>query len=336
MRRVYQHTDEAGSEALSEIWAVPALLWFVLFIGVLTMMTTRSNPDLAAELAADNARIIEAFQQASSQARRAKADLETERQEFTSQLAASQQQIQSVTEQLDQEKRRTQNTANALSAARQQAAAAQAAAESANERAARAEQMLATRSLEAVFVVDDSGSMRDEQVRLSDDQMILFEALAPLAPLRVGMIAYLRDRRTLPLQRVHAKADDGGRSLAKLNAFIDGYRSGGQVDLIAAARDSMRMLTRSANNSARKTIVIVTDVSVYESHNDADAASFVRELSGWVRSDENRAVLVVYTGTDSKDRAFFNRLSTAGGDQITVTENISELLPELLRSMTAR
>jgi len=338
------HIEDTDLDGLSDIWAVFALVFLSLFIGILSLLVAQSTPDMSAELAADNANLIAALDSAASQARDARAELAVNKTELEAQAVEHQAELTKVRSdhdtalgQIEQEGRRADAAESAASAMEQSLKQARQAASSATKRADDAEQRLATRALETEFVVDVSGSMSEEHKRLGEDQKILIEALAPVAPLSVGVIGYRKDRRTFPLTRIHPEAVDGGRSLAALNGFIDRLKaSGGNVDLIAAVRDAMRSLNASPNGSAKRSIVIVSDVSVYETQGETAATQFIEELGHWVRSDPRNAVLVVFTGDKPKDQVFYRRLADAGGPRVTVTENLSRMLPELLRAMTTR
>jgi len=344
MRKTRIQTEDSGSEALSEIWAVPALMWFVLFIGLLALMSGQSAPDMSAELAADNVNLITAIDSAAAQASDARSQLESEqalikqeREGFQEAIDEQSQALQQMAADAERQRDRAETAEQAVARAKDEAADATERAASASQRADRAENLLATRALVTQFVVDTSGSMSKEHQVWGDDTKTLVEALVPVAPLTVGAIAYLDSRRVFPLTRIYPKNEDGGRSLAALHRFIDGIKAtGGNVDLIAATRDAMRRMNATPNRSARRTIAIFSDVSVYETQDEAAATNFIRDLGSWVRSDERNAVLVVYTGDNARDRRFYKRLADAGGPRITVTENLSRTLPELLRAMTSR
>lgn len=329
--------NDSSLEALGDIWAILALVFLALFIGIVALLLPQGPPDLSDELAQENAQIAAALSSAAASVQDAKTDLAKARNS----LSATQQALSDANGQIQNERSRADAAENAakdaVAKAQEAVASAQQQAESATQRADEAERKLATKALEVMFNIDVSGSMADEHKRLGPDKKLLAEALAPLAPLSIGCVAYLNDRRTFNLQPIADPDSDGGQSLNGLKRFIDSYEAkGGNVDLWAAVRESMAMLNRSNNQSAKRTIVILSDVSVYETRNENEATQMIRELGSWVRSSQRHAVLVIFTGNENKDRNFYQRLAEAGGSRVTVSENPSQMLPELLRAMTSR
>lgn len=332
MRRTALH-DDSPLEALGDIWAILALIFLSLFIAIVSLLAAKSPPDFSDDMAQENAQIAAALSSAAASIEDVKAQLAQAQND----LQTKEQALADASRVIQAERDRADAAEDAVAQAHHEVASAQRQAESATRRAAEAERKLATRALEVVFAVDDSGSMADEQKRLGPDQKILAEALSPLAPLSIGVVKYLDRLNTFNLTSIVPSDSDGGTSLNALNRFIDGYQAkGGSVDLVAAARESMAMLDRSQNPSSKRTLVILSDVSVYETRDENEATRVIQEVGGWVRSNPRNAVLVIFTGDNAQDREFYRRLKAAGGDRITVSENPSDMLPQLLRAMTSR
>ena len=324
---------DSSLDAMGDIWAILTLIFMSLFIAILSLLAPQGPPDFSDDLAQESAQLTGALSRAAASIE----DTQSQLSQAQSNLDAKELQLTEANSQIDTQRDRADAAEDEVTRAETQVANAERAAESANQRAEEAEGKLATRALEVVIAVDDSGSMEDEHRRLAADQKLLAEALAPLAPLSIGSVAYLEGRRTFNLTPIVPRDSDNGRSLNALNRFIDSYESrGGRVDLIAAVQTSINMLNRSQNPSAKRTLVILSDVSVYETRDENEATQLIRELSGWVQSSPRNAVLVIYTGDEVRDRTFYRRLAAAGGPRVTVSENPSDMLPQLLRAMTTR
>lgn len=168
-------------------------------------------------------------------------------------------------------------------------------------------------ALDLVLVMDTTGSMRDE---LDDVQASLLATLRLLrklsGSLRIGFVAY-KDRgedyvtRVFPLRPVAAGGD------GEIGNFVAAIRAGGGGDAAEAVDDALAAaVAMDWRADAAGRIIVIGDAPARpdgEARALAQAAAF--STSGGAAG--RRRVDSIFTGGNSADRGFFQRLAAAGG-----------------------
>jgi hypothetical protein len=179
--------------------------------------------------------------------------------------------------------------------------------------------LLSITDLDLVFVMDTTGSMRDELEDLQANLVGIVQVLQRLAPtLRIGFVAY-RDRsdayvvRGTPLAALQPGED------AEILGFVRELRAGGggdtpeRVDEAVAAAVSMPWRT-----NAQGRIIVIGDAPAHPADVERTmslAAQFRLSAPG---PRFPRALATIYTGDQPPVRAFFERLAKAGGGDFSV------------------
>jgi|APTNR8051073442_1049403.scaffolds.fasta_scaffold01546_4 multidrug efflux pump subunit AcrA (membrane-fusion protein) len=164
--------------------------------------------------------------------------------------------------------------------------------------------------LDVVFVVDATGSMKDEIADVRANLIGIIRVLARLSSsLRVGFVAY-KDRgeefvtRSFPLSPMDAA------NAERLMFFVNGLtaKGGGDVPepVDAALRDAVDMAWRP---NALGQIIIVGDAPVHA----ARARDTLGLAESFHRSGSGRTVSTIFTGNDRAVQAFFSNLARTGG-----------------------
>lgn len=168
--------------------------------------------------------------------------------------------------------------------------------------------------LDLVFVLDTTGSMRDEIEDMQANLLGIVRILSRLAPsLNVGFVAY-RDVTDAYLMRDFPTEPVTGASLARLRAFVNALGAAGGGD---PPEPVDRALERAAampwRDDAEGRIVVIGDAPPVPT----DWARAFRVAAGYAASAPDptrvRRVSAIFTGRSSVGRDFFQRLAASGG-----------------------
>lgn len=156
------------------------------------------------------------------------------------------------------------------------------------------------------LVVDTSGSMEGEKLRLTKEALKAFVSQIRGERDRVGLVEFGSDIKSLePL----VPLDDERRR--RLTQSIEGMEASGNTALLDAVWRAHDDLQREADEDAINALVVMTDGQENESWRS------IEEL-GWVLEQEGPIDVVVFTiafGRDA-DEGLLRRLAEAGGGQL--------------------
>jgi Mg-chelatase subunit ChlD len=180
--------------------------------------------------------------------------------------------------------------------------------------------------LDVVFVMDATGSMKDEIADIQRSLLSIIRVLGRLAPsLRMGFVAF-RDRGDdfLTLAFPLARMDAG--NLARLQTFVRGLSADGGGDRPEPVADALDVaLAMAWRPGAKGRIVVISDAPAH-----APTWGRVFQMaSGFHLSapagGHNRRISSIFTGDFPEGRAFHERLAQAGGgDLVTHRGRIME------------
>jgi hypothetical protein len=202
---------------------------------------------------------------------------------------------------------------------------------------------LSITDLDLVFVMDTTGSMRDELRDLQANLVGVIRILHRLAAsLRVGFVAY-KDREDAYVTRVFPLSRMEGVLFQRIVDFVQGIEAKGGGDVPepvdVALEAAVDMGWRS---EAQGRIIVIGDATVHAANRTRTlelAERFKRSSPGgeWPRS-----VSTIYTGKGSVARAFFQSLAKAGGGDFSVHQGqmiesvLLSVLPDPTRGATIR
>jgi hypothetical protein len=179
--------------------------------------------------------------------------------------------------------------------------------------------LLAITDLDLVFVMDTTGSMRDELEDLQANLVAIIQVLQRLAPtLRIGFVAY-RDRsdayvvRGTPLAALQPGEDAEILGFVRQLSAAGGGDTPERVDEAVAAAVSMPWRT-----NAQGRIIVIGDAPAHPPDVERTmslAAQFRLSSPG---PNFPRALAAIYTGDQPPVGAFFERLARAGGGDFSV------------------
>lgn len=179
--------------------------------------------------------------------------------------------------------------------------------------------LLSITDLDLVFVMDTTGSMRDELQDLQANLVAIIQVLQRLAPtLRIGFVAY-RDRgdayvvRGSPLAALQPGEDAEILGFVRDLSAVGGGDTPERVDEAVAAAVSMPWRT-----NAQARIIVIGDAPAHPADVERTmslAAQFRLSAPG---ERFPRALAAIYTGDQPPVQAFFERLARAGGGDFSV------------------
>lgn len=179
--------------------------------------------------------------------------------------------------------------------------------------------LLAITDLDLVFVMDTTGSMRDELEDLQANLVAIIQVLQRLAPtLRIGFVAY-RDRgdayvvRGSPLTPLGAGEDAEILGFVRELSAVGGGDTPERVDEAVAAAVSMAWRT-----NAQGRIIVIGDAPAHPADVERTMSLAAQFRLSAPAARFPRALAAIYTGTQAPAKAFFERLATAGGGDFSV------------------
>ncbi len=181
--------------------------------------------------------------------------------------------------------------------------------------------LLAITDLDLVFVMDTTGSMRDELQDLQANLVGIIQVLQRLAPtLRIGFVAY-RDRGDAYVVRGTqlAPLDSGDTEILSFVRRLSADGGGDEperVDEALAAATSMPW-----RNDAQGRIIVIGDAPAHPADIERTLSMAARFRLSAPGGRYPRAVAAIYTGTEpgaTVARRFFERLAEAGGGEFSV------------------
>ena len=177
---------------------------------------------------------------------------------------------------------------------------------------------LAIADLDLVFVLDTTGSMRQEIADLQASLIGIVRVLARLAgSLQVGLVAF-KDQGEEYLTRAFPLRPMTGGNAAALVDFVDRLSAEGGGDDPEPVDEALRVaLAMPWRAEAKGQIIVIGDAPVHAHRLRAtlDLAESFRRDGG---ETAPRTLSAILTGGTSESRAFFERLATAGGGRLAL------------------
>ena len=193
--------------------------------------------------------------------------------------------------------------------------------------------------LDLVFVMDATGSMRDEIADVQRNLLGIVRILHRLAPtLNVGIVAF-KDRDADYITRVFDMTAMKGGNISRIQRFVESLGAEGGDDYpepVDRALDKAVGMSWRPGVEAR--IVLIGDAPAHR-ENRNKVFSLVR---GFKDSDpsggESRRVSAIFTGRRDEGRDFYQRVAEAGGGDFVSHRGrlIESVLLSVLDSETAR
>jgi multidrug efflux pump subunit AcrA (membrane-fusion protein) len=182
--------------------------------------------------------------------------------------------------------------------------------------------------LDVVFVMDATGSMRDEIADVRANLIGIVRILHRMATaLRVGFVAY-KDRGDDFVTRSFALSPMTDANAQAIAAFVGSITTGGGGDVpepIDQALQAAIAMPWSAGADGQ--IIVVGDAPVHAENRAATLAM----ADAFRRSAGNRTVSAIFTGSDEAGRVFFSQLARAGGGDFSMHQG--QMLESVLLSV---
>lgn len=189
--------------------------------------------------------------------------------------------------------------------------------------------------LDLVFVMDATGSMRDEIADVQRNLLGIVRILHRLAPtLNVGFVAF-KDTDADYLSRSFQLTPMTGANLGRIQSFVEGLEAYGGEDypepVLQAIEKAVAMGWRSGVEAR---IVLIGDAPGHGRNQER----LFRAIAGFHGSDRSRRVSAIFTGRRDQGRAFYRRVAEAGGGDFVAHRGrmIDSVLLSVLDSETAR
>jgi Mg-chelatase subunit ChlD len=173
---------------------------------------------------------------------------------------------------------------------------------------------LSISDLDLVFVMDTTGSMRDELADLQSNLVGVIRILSRMAAsLRVGFVAF-KDTDAAYLTQEFPLSPMNDRNVERLVDFVQGLSALGGGDIPEPVNRALgRALEMPWRSEAQGRIIVIGDASVHEESRQRtlQMAEAFRTSSRSMSSP--RTVSSIFTGRHPRARAFFKNLAEAGG-----------------------
>jgi hypothetical protein len=192
--------------------------------------------------------------------------------------------------------------------------------------------------LDLVFVMDTTGSMRDELRDLQASAVGVIRVLHRLSSsLRIGFVAF-KDHGDEYLTLVHPLLPMDAANVDRLVAFVRSLSAGGGGDdpepVDVALEEAIRLPWRA---DAQGRIVVIGDAPAH-AHNLRRPAELARHFHHSAPGpDAPRSVSTIFTGNDPATARFFEGIAEAGGGDFSIHQGqmiesvLLSLLPERTR-----
>ncbi len=173
---------------------------------------------------------------------------------------------------------------------------------------------LSISDLDLVFVMDTTGSMREELEDLQANLVGVIRILSRMAAsLRVGFVAY-KDTDAAYLTQEFPLGPMNSANVERLVDFVRGLRAQGGGDIPEPVNRALgRALEMPWRSGAQGRIIVIGDASVHAVNREVT----LRMAEAFAASSRSvaapRTVSSIFTGNNPNARAFFKNLAAAGG-----------------------
>jgi hypothetical protein len=168
--------------------------------------------------------------------------------------------------------------------------------------------------LDLVFVIDATGSMRDEIADVQRSLLSIIRVLERLAPtLQMGFVAF-KDRGDEYVTNAFSLRAMDAASLEQLQAFVRTLRAKGGGDTPEPVGEALASAVgMSWRSGAMGRILVIGDAPAHS----YDWERALRSANGFRESappgSRDRRVSAIFTGSNAPGRDFYARLAAAGG-----------------------
>ena len=187
--------------------------------------------------------------------------------------------------------------------------------------------------LDLVFVMDATGSMRDEIADVQRNLMGIVRILHRLAPtLNVGFVAF-KDRDAEYLSRSFPLTSMTGANLGRIQAFVESLSASGGEDYPEPVGQALdKALAMGWRSGVEARIILIGDAPA---HRETQRRLFER-VAGF--RGASRRVSAIFTGSRDEGRGFYRRVAEAGGGDFVAHRGrmIDSVLLSVLDTETAR
>jgi hypothetical protein len=211
---------------------------------------------------------------------------------------------------------------------------AEAASEDETQAGLRRESPLAISDLDLVFVMDTTGSMRNELADLQANLLGVIRVLHRLAPsLRVGFVAF-KDIGAAYLTRDFPLSPMSDANVAKVVRFVGEMSAEGGGDDPEPVDEALAVAVAMPwRADAQGQIIVIGDAPARPSGRQRALQLAERFGSSTPERDLPRTVSAIYTGPPSGARIFFEQIAQAGGGDFSAYQGqiIEDVLLSVLR-----
>ena len=171
---------------------------------------------------------------------------------------------------------------------------------------------LAIDDLDLVFVMDATGSMRDEIADVQTNLLGIVRILHRLAPtLNVGFVAF-KDRDAEYIARDFPLRPMEGANLGRIQRFVESLAAGGGEDYpepVGQALDKALAMNWRSGVEAR--IILIGDAPAHQRNWNR----IFQSVGAFHASDSRgaRRVSAIFTGSRDQGRSFYQQVAKAGG-----------------------
>jgi multidrug efflux pump subunit AcrA (membrane-fusion protein) len=273
--------------------------------------------------------------------------LEIELEGAQAELAASGSSLQEAERTAQTQALRQAQASAALAQAREQLQAAEAEAAAAEELVlhddaseedrpapARRPTPLSINDLDLVFVMDTTGSMRNELADVQANLLGVIRVLHRLAPsLRVGFVAF-KDRGAAYVTRSFPLSPMTGPNVTEVVRFVGQMSAEGGGDDPEPVDEALAVAVAMPwRADAQGQIIVIGDAPARPSGRQRALQLAERFRSSTPEQDLPRTVSAIYTGPPSGARIFFEQIAQAGGGDFSAYQGqiIEDVLLSVLR-----
>ena len=191
--------------------------------------------------------------------------------------------------------------------------------------------------LDLVFVMDATGSMRDEIADLQRNLLGIVRILHRLAPtLNVGFVAF-KDRDAEYLARDFPLSPMQGANLRRIQRFVEGLAASGGEDYPEPVGQALdKALAMSWREGVEARIILIGDAPAHRPNWNR----IFQAVGDFRASDPGgaRRISAIFTGSREEGRAFYQRVAEAGGGDFVAHRGrlIESVLLSVLDNETAR
>jgi multidrug efflux pump subunit AcrA (membrane-fusion protein) len=190
---------------------------------------------------------------------------------------------------------------------------------------------LAILDLDLVFVMDTTGSMRDELEDIQANLRGIVRILFRLAPtLQVGFVAY-KDKKDDYLVRSFPLAEMSETNLNRMLGFVNSLEASGGGDKpepVDLALD--KAVAMNWRDKAHGKIIVITDATVH-SRNRARTLQMARDFRAVLATALPRSTSSIFTGKDKAAEQFLRDLAKIGGGDFST--HSGQMLESVLLSV---